>query len=651
MGGAATSPNTRSSSTHVAPACRCSVANARWSSALCLATTAGSPGSLVESEGDPAVFETTAAVLKGVGVRDVRSATTFAARSAAAAAVAPVAAIPAIVPFTRAPTLPTLSLSAAHRLAAAARSPPPFASTTSRGRYKGSASGGERVGDASSKYDSGTQTRARSEPAPSPRARRAAPSAFEAVSVNRRSAPSAAPSSSARNSARSPGSGARNPKTRTAVGTPVSSSSGNARGNARGVRSRFSRFFLTPHNRRVSGSGRSAATGTSVLRSASAKHASRANASSAARARIASARRPSANEPASEKSSARRRCRSRDASRSAAARDAFAAARRVASFRAASTEARSAARRDCRTRRASPGARDSFSRLFAPAQRAATSARARSCAPRSRSSVHRRARSAVAVHGAHTSGRSGLCAAYRAGTGYGSEARSERKKRQCHVRSAISGTPRKARVRRGSRGARSATGGGDGGGQRRRSRGFRARPRVRGRGGTGGTPRLVGARRPVAGDRGSVPRETDTSATSFFPGKCLNDHEVGGARRQTWQHGHVAWPRALAAALDMAPLRDRSARARGLRRVRPAPRRVEYEALSESARARLRKSRARFHQSRTGRTLWVFFFFSDEKSTSRRLFSKAFDARLWRRASLRRPSRVLPTSPPGSPGR
>ena len=255
------------------------------------------------------------------------------------------------------------------------------------------------------------------------------------------------------------------------------------------------------------------------------------------------------------------------------------------------------------------------------------------------------------MHGAHTSGRSGLCAAYRAGTGYGSEARSERKKRQCHVRSAISGTPRKKRVRRGSRGARSATGGGDGSGQRRRSRGFRARPRVRGRGGTGGTPRLVGARRPVAGDRGSVPRETDTSATSFFPGKCLNHHEVGGSRRQTWQHGHVAWPRALAAALDMAPLRDCSARARGLRRVRPAPRRVEYEALSESARARLRKSRARFHESRTGRLAEVGSF--SHKSLSRSLFciDKAFDASLWRRASLRRPSCVLPTSPPESPGR
>lgn len=201
---------------------------------------------------------------------------------------------------------------------------------------------------------------------------------------------------------------------------------------------------------------------------------------------------------------------------------------------------------------------------------------------------------------------------------------------------------------RGVRGQR--RGGGDGGGQRRRSRGSRARPRVRGRGGTGGTPRLVGARRPVAGDRGSVPRETDTSATSFFPGKCLNDHEVGGARRQTWQHGHVAWPRALAAALDMAPLRDRSARARGLRRVRPAPRRVEYEALSASARARLRKSRARFHQSRTGRTLWVFFFFSDEKSTSRRLFSKSV-----RRASLAARFSPAPFArsayfPPGIPG-
>lgn len=235
--------------------------------------------------------------------------------------------------------------------------------------------------------------------------------------------------------------------------------------------------------------------------------------------------------------------------------------------------------------------------------------------------------------------------------GTGSEARLERKKRQCRsVWSAISGTPRKARVAdRGVRGQR--RGGGDGSGQRRRSRGFRARPRVRGRGGTGGTPRLVGARRPVAGDRGSVPRETDTSATSFFPGKCLNHHEVGGSRRQTWQHGHVAWPRALAAALDMAPLRDCSARARGLRRGRPAPRRVEYEALSESARARLRKSRARFHESRTGRLAEVGSF--SHKSLSRSLFciDKAFDASLWRRASLRRPSRVLPTSPPESPGR
>lgn len=255
------------------------------------------------------------------------------------------------------------------------------------------------------------------------------------------------------------------------------------------------------------------------------------------------------------------------------------------------------------------------------------------------------------MHGAHTSGRSGLCAAYRRiGTGYGERgAFRTRLERQFGQRFPV----RREKKKRASRieGCAVSDGGGDGGGQRRRSRGFRARPRVRGRGGTGVTPRLVGARRPVAGDRGSVPRETDTSAVSFFPGKRLNHHEVGGARRQTWQHGHVAWPRALAAALDMAPLRDCSARARGLRRGRPAPRRVEYEALSESARARLRKSRARFHESRTGRLAEVWSF--SHKSLSRSLFciDKAFDASLWRRASLRRPLRVLPTSPPGSPGR
>ena len=192
------------------------------------------------------------------------------------------------------------------------------------------------------------------------------------------------------------------------------------------------------------------------------------------------------------------------------------------------------------------------------------------------------------MHGAHTSGRSGLCAAYRRiGTGYGERgAFRTRLERQFGQRFPV----RREKKKRASRieGCAVSDGGGDGGGQRRRSRGFRARPRVRGRGGTGVTPRLVGARRPVAGDRGSVPRETDTSAVSFFPGKRLNHHEVGGARRQTWQHGHVAWPHALAAALDMAPLRDCSARARGLRRGRPTPRRVEYEALSESARARLR---------------------------------------------------------------
>ena len=408
-----------------------------------------------------------------------------------------------------------------------------------------------------------------------------------------------------------PGVGCAEPEdAHPAVGTPVSSSSGNARGNARGVRSRFSRFFLTPHNRRVSGSGRSAATGTSVLRSASAKHASRANASSAARARIASAR----GVPPQTSRRARRAPRGAvagagDASRSAAARDAFAAARRVASLRAASTEARSAARRACRTRRASPGARDSFfSPLRSGAARRHVGARAlvRAAEPLERPSS--RARSAVAVHGAHTSGRSGLCAAYRAGTGVRERgARSERRNVSATFgqRFRVRREKRAYVADRGVRGQR--RGGGDGGGQRRRSRGSRARPRVRGRGGTGGTPRLVGARRPVAGDRGSVPRETDTSATSFFPGKCLNDHEVGGrgdrpgsmdtSRGRARSPPHSTWhpSRPLGSGAGASP-------------CAPAPRRVEYEALSASARARLRKSRARFHQSRTGRTLWVFFF-------------------------------------------
>ena len=74
------------------------------------------------------------------------------------------------------------------------------------------------------------------------------------------------------------------------------------------------------------------------------------------------------------------------------------------------------------------------------------------------------------------------------------------------------------------------------------------------------------------------------------------------------QHGHVAWPGAPLAALDMPPLRDRSARARGLRRGRPTPRRVEYEALSESARARLRKKISRAISRITNwQKLGVFF--------------------------------------------
>jgi hypothetical protein len=128
---------------------------------------------------------------------------------------------------------------------------------------------------------------------------------------------------------------------------------------------------------------------------------------------------------------------------------------------------------------------------------------------------------------------------------------------------------RYARERIEGRAVSDLAGGRRGGGRRRRSPRFRARRRVRARGATGGTPRLVGARRPVAGGR--VPRETDTSATSVvFPGKCrvLNDRESGG-RRRTLQHGHVAWPGAPLAALDMPPLRDRSARARGLRLGRP----------------------------------------------------------------------------------
>jgi hypothetical protein len=180
------------------------------------------------------------------------------------------------------------------------------------------------------------------------------------------------------------------------------------------------------------------------------------------------------------------------------------------------------------------------------------------------------------VHGAHTIGRSGFCASYRSRRGvcrgYGTFGAKEK-----HIfakgrrRDSVGGRERGryARERIEGRAVSDLAGGRRGGGRRRRSPRFRARRRVRARGATGGTPRLVGARRPVAGGR--VPRETDTSATSVvFPGKCrvLNDRESGG-RRRTLQHGHVAWPGAPLAALDMPPLRDRSARARGLRLGRP----------------------------------------------------------------------------------
>ena len=531
---------------------------------------------------------------------------------AAAAAVAPVAAIPAIVPFTRAPTLPTLSLSAAHRsrgggaVAAAVRRRRHRAA-----RYERQPSGGERVGAPPRSTTPG--------PRPARAVRAGAVAARQARRAERVRSRLREQEKRAERRAELLRAELGEVPVRVGCAEPEDA---HRRRDARIVilrkraRKRARRsfsllsIFLTPHNRRVSGSGRSAATGTSVLRSASAKHASRANASSAARARASRAR----GVPPQTSRRARRAPRgvvAGAATPRAAPPRATRSRPRGGSHHFAQPRRRLGARRGApvgRAARVAGGARLFFLASSLRRSALATSARARcvrAAEPLERPSARaERGRGAWRAHQRAVGALRGVSRRH----GVRERARSNEKKRQCHVRSAISGTPRKRAyvADRGVRGQRSR-GGGDGGGQRRRSRGFRARPRVRGRGGTGGTPRLVGARRPVAGDRGSVPRETDTSATSFFPGKCLNDHEVG-ARRQTWQHGHVAWPRALAAALDMAPLRDRSARARGPRSCAPAPRRVEYEALSESARARLRKSRARFHQSRTGRTLWVFFF-------------------------------------------
>ena len=258
-----------------------------------------------------------------------------------------------------------------------------------------------------------------------------------------------------------------------------------------------------------------------------------------ARARRGAA--PSANGRRARRAPPRRRCRSRDASRSAAARDAFAAARRVASLRAASTEARSAAGAPVGRVARRRGARLFFLASSLRRSALATSARALVRAgalerPSSRAG-------AVAVHGAHTSGRSGLCAAYRAGTGYGSEARSERKKRQCHVRSAISGTPRKARVRRGSRGARSATGGG---GRRRAATAVSGVQGASTRARSGRHGRHSEARRGSSasgGGPGERPEGNGHVRHLVFPGKMFErPRSRGGAETDL-----AAWTRRVAA--------------------------------------------------------------------------------------------------------
>ena len=216
------------------------------------------------------------------------------------------------------------------------------------------------------------------------------------------------------------------------------------------------------------------------------------------------------------------------------------------------------------------------------------------------------------MHGAHTSGRRRLCAAYRDEARRCGARRVRRRPKETSVATTVSDfgyAAKSARsADRGVRGQRRGGGdgtGSDGGlgvpGASTRARG-EAREALRPRRGSSAS----------GGGPGERPEGNGHVRHLVFPGKMFErPRSRGGAETDL-----AAWTRRVAA-------RARRRTRRGAATARlgrgafavcaAAPRRVEYEALAASARARLRKSRARFHQSRTGRTLWVFFFFSDEK--------------------------------------
>lgn len=213
------------------------------------------------------------------------------------------------------------------------------------------------------------------------------------------------------------------------------------------------------------------------------------------------------------------------------------------------------------------------------------------------------------MHGAHTSGRSGLCAAYRAGTGYGERGAFGTKETSVQV-SLVSDFRYAAKsARRGSRGARSATGGG---GRQRAATAVSGVPGASTRARSGRHGRHSEARRGSSasgGGPGERPEGNGHVRHLVFPGKMFEPPRSRGvaetdlaawtrrvaarARRRT-RHGTPS--RLLGSGAGASPWAPRAAP----RGVRSAIR------IRASSPEKISRAISRITNWQTGRS-WVFF--------------------------------------------